>query len=199
MNFGLPYELTELKSLVRQFVKDELIPLETHVPREWEWELPPDVEERLNARARHLGLWSLSVPSEHGGAGLGTLGLMLVKEELGRTLTPWSVPGEPSTLLYACTDEQKERFLYPVIRGEKRTCFAQTEPDAGSDPSMMRTIAVRDGDNWVINGRKRFITGAHRADFIQLFALTDPEKRQHGGITCFLIERGTPGYEIVRR
>ena len=199
MDFTLSYELKELQALVRRFVQDELLPLEARVPREWEWELPEDVKARLDARARELGLCSLSVPAEYDGAGLGTLGLMLVKEELGRTITPWAVPGEPSTILYAGNDAQKERFLRPVIRGEKRTCFAQTEPDAGSDPSMMKTRAVRDGDHWVINGSKRFITGAHKADFVQVFALTDPEKRQHGGITCFLVEKGTPGFQVVRR
>lgn len=199
MDFSLPYELVELRGMVRRFVQDELLPLEPHVARDWEWELPPEVEQRLDARARELGLCSLSVPEEYGGAGLGTLGLMVVKEELGRTLSPWKIPGEPSTLLYACTDEQKPRFLLPVIRGEKQTCFAQTEPDAGSDPSMMKTRAVRDGDGWLINGTKRFITGAHKADFIQLFALTDPEKRQHGGITCFLVEKGTPGFRVAGR
>jgi acyl-CoA dehydrogenase len=199
MDFALPYEITELRDLVRRFVADELVPLEPHVPREWEWELPREVEERLNARAKELGLWALSVPEEHGGAGLGTLGRAVVDEELGRTLTPWNIPGEPSAILYACNAEQRERFLYPVIRGEKQTCFAQTEPDAGSDPAMMQTRAVRDGDDWVINGTKRFISFAHRADFVQLFAVTDPEKRQHGGITCFLVERGTPGYKLVGR
>lgn len=199
MDFDLSYELRELQALVRRFVQDELVPLEPRVPREWEWELPDEVTTRLNVRARELGLWSLSVPTEYGGAGLGTLGLMVVEEELGRTLTPWDIPGEPSAILYACNAEQRERFLLPVIRGEKHTAFAQTEPDAGSDPAMMQTRAILDGDDWVLNGTKRFITGAHRADFVQVFALTDPAKRQHGGITCFLVEKGTPGFQLARR
>ncbi len=94
-----------------------------------------------------------------------------------------SIFGPPvSPILYTLEGEAREKYLLPVIRGEKRSCFAQTEADAGSDPAAMRTIAVRDGDHYVINGVKRFITGADEADFAQVFAVTDPEKRSRGGI-----------------
>ncbi len=199
MDFTLPEELEDLRGVMRGFVTRELVPLEPLVQREWEWEIPADVQHRLDVTARQLGLASLSVPPELGGAGLGFLGLVVVKEELGRTIVPWIIPGEPSVSLYACTEEQRERYLQPIIRGEKVMAFAQTEPEAGSDPAGMKTVAVRDGDEWVINGQKRFITAAHRADFLQVVAVTDKEKRQHGGITCFLVDTDTPGFEVVRR
>ena len=93
--------------------------------------------------------------------------------------------------------EQKERYLDPVLRGEKSTAFAQTEPDAGSDPGGMRTTAVRDGDHYVINGYKRFIAHAKGADFLQLVAATDPKKGSRGGLTVFLVDMDTPGVSIA--
>jgi acyl-CoA dehydrogenase len=96
-------------------------------------------------------------------------------------------------------DEQKQRYLYPVLRREKRMCFAQTEPDAGSDPGSMRTRAVRDGNGYVINGIKRFITDAEKSDFAQVMAVTDPAKGSHGGISCFLVDMNSPGCRITAR
>jgi acyl-CoA dehydrogenase len=90
----------------------------------------------------------------------------------------------------------REKYLMPVLRGEKSSCFAQTEPDAGSDPGMMRTVAVRDGDHYVINGSKRFITNADKADFVQVFAKTDTSKGSKGGISCFIIDMNTPGLRL---
>lgn len=199
MEFSIPEDLEALRSVMRGFVTRELVPLERHIARDWEWEIPRDVQLELDTKARELGLASLSVPEEFGGLGLGFLGLVVVKEELGRTTVPWIIPGEPSVSLYSCTPEQRERYLLPVIRGEKVMAFAQTEPEAGSDPAGMRTVAVRDGNEWIINGQKRFITAAHRADFLQVVALTDKEKRQHGGVTCFLVDTDSPGFEVVRR
>jgi len=101
--------------------------------------------------------------------------------------------------LFHCNDEQRERFLKPVLRGEMRVCFAQTEPDAGSDPAGMQTRAVRDGEYFVLNGTKRFISGAGRADYAQVMAVTDPEKRARGGITCFMVDMKSPGVILDRR
>lgn len=199
MDFTFPYEIEELRKLVRRFVDDELLPLERHVPGEWEWELPEDIRRRLDERARSLGICSLGVPIEHGGAGLGVLGVVVAREELGRTLVPWRVPGEPSPLLYACDEEQREQFLYPVIRGEKQTCLARTEASAGSDPSGMQTTALRNGDHWIIDGTKQYIEGGHRADFVMLFAVASREEGDGGGITCFLVERETTGFEVAGR
>jgi acyl-CoA dehydrogenase len=106
---------------------------------------------------------------------------------------------EVRPVLFHCNEEQKERFLKPVLRGEIRFCFAQTEPDAGSDPAAMRTRGVQDGDSFILNGTKRFITGAGRADYAQVMAVTDPEKRARGGITCFAVDMKSPGVLLERQ
>jgi acyl-CoA dehydrogenase len=103
-----------------------------------------------------------------------------------------------SPILYHLNEEQKERYLHPVLRGEKKSCFMQTEPDAGGDPGAMRTTAVRDGDTYVINGMKRFITAADEADFAQVIAATDRAKGSHGGISAFLVDMNAPGVKLLR-
>src|SRR4029079_11860626 len=143
----------------------------------------------------------LDVPEEYGGAGLSMLGRVIVWEELARTVAlPPRGPGvfgpEVMRILFTLNEEQKQRYLLPVLRGEKRAAFAQTEPDAGADPGGMRTTAVRNGDHYVINGTKRFITGANKADFLQLMAATDRSKGSHGCISCFLVDMNTPGIKL---
>jgi acyl-CoA dehydrogenase len=150
-----------------------------------------------------MGLWQFDVPERFGGSGLGLLARCLIQEEIGRTRALPFRHNElfgpiGSPVLYHCQGEQIERFLMPVLRGEQKVCFAQTEPEAGSDPAAMRTTAVRDGDWYVINGTKRFITNAHLADFAQVIALTDPEKRAHGGITAIIVPMKTAGVTLVR-
>src|SRR5262249_15741302 len=132
----------------------------------------------------------------------GMLAKVIVWSEVSRTTAlparHVSLFGFPvSPILYTLEGEAREQYLLPVIRGEKRSCFAQTEADAGSDPAAMRTTAVRDGDHYVINGVKRFITGADEADFAQVFAVTDPEKRARGGISGFLVDMNTPGVRVA--
>ncbi|HWP59268.1 MAG TPA: acyl-CoA dehydrogenase family protein [Candidatus Acidoferrales bacterium] len=203
MDFNLPEEVQLLKETVRRFVDKELIPLERECRPEGE-EMPEDILARLQEKTKAMGLWLLDVPQEYGGAGLDLLSRCVVAEEVARTV---ALPMRYSTIfgpevrpvLFHCNEEQKQRFLYPVIRGEKRFCFAQTEPDAGSDPASMRTRAVRDGDDFVINGTKRFITGAGRADYAQLMAVTDPERRARGGITCFVVDMKSPGVILERQ
>ncbi|MGH7833699.1 MAG: acyl-CoA dehydrogenase family protein [Candidatus Binatia bacterium] len=202
MDFNLPEEQQLLKETVRHFVDRELIPLERECRPEGE-EMPERFLKPLQEKARALGLWMLDVPQEYGGAGLDLLNRCVIMEETARTVAlPFrysEVFGpEVRPVLFYCNDEQKERFLYPVIRGEKRICFAQTEPDAGSDPAAMKTRAIRDGDHYIINGTKRFITGASRADYAQVMAVTDPEKRARGGITCFIVDMKSPGVTVER-
>src|ERR1700685_4098018 len=141
----------------------------------------------------------MDIPEEYGGAGFSVLARSIVETELSRSV---ALPARgmggitgPSVraILYSLTGEMKQKYLLPRIRGEKTACFAQTEPDAGSDPGGMRTLAVRDGDHYVINGVKRFITGAGDADFMQLMAATDRAKGSHGGISCFIVDMDTPG------
>jgi acyl-CoA dehydrogenase len=195
----LPDELTLLQDMVRRFVDEELIPLEG---RSLDGQkLKPDIEAALIARCKELGLYQLDVPEELGGQGLGVLGRSIVWSELGRTVAlPTRVVRilgpEIRAPLYALTGAMRERYLLPTARGERESCFAQTEPDAGSDPGAMRTTAVRDGDHYVINGVKRFITGADSADFVILMAATDRSKGSRGGISCFVFDMDTPGVRL---
>jgi acyl-CoA dehydrogenase len=156
----------------------------------------------LRPKSEALGLWQFDVPEEYGGLGLGMMAKVIVWSEISRTTALPSrsvnIFGFPvSPILYTLEGRAREEYLMPVINGEKTSCFAQTEADAGSDPAAMRTTAVRDGDDYVINGVKRFITGADEADFTQVFAVTDPEKRARGGITGFLVDMNTPGVKVA--
>ena len=142
------------------------------------------------------------MPEEFGGLGLGMMAKIIVWSEVSRTTALPSRALElfgpaVSPILYTLEGEAREKYLLPVIRGEKVSCFAQTEADAGSDPAAMRTNAVRDGDHYVINGVKRFITNADEADFAQVFAVTDPQKRARGGISGFLVDMNTPGVKVA--
>src|SRR6266851_1585492 len=202
MDFELPEELRILKAGLRRFVDNELIPIERHTT-EGET-IKPEYLERFETRSKQLGIWQLDVPEEYGGGGMSILARAVVWEELSRTI---AIParGEGITgpsargILYSLKGELKEKYLLPVLRGEKRACFAQTEPDAGSDPGSMRTTAVRDGDQYVINGVKRFISGADKSQFAQVMAATDRAKGSHGGISCFLVDMDTAGVKITAR
>ncbi len=163
-------------------------------------DIPDEVRSRLQALARELGFWAFDLPQAYGGGGVGFVGACLVHEELAKcnvpsfrapsVLTPYLGP-----VLFKGTEEQQQRYLLPVVRGEKRTCFALTEPGGGSDPSNMKTRAVRDGDCYRITGTKIFITGADRADFVQLFARTVEDGRDVG-VSCFLVDRTAPGLRL---
>ena len=202
MDFELPEELRMLKKQLRRFVDTEIIPIERDA---YEGDmLKADVRARLEARVKELGLWMFSVPKEYGGLGLGLLARTVIYEEMGRTIAiPYRKPNifgpEPSGSLYEASDYIKENYLMPVLRGEKRMCFMQTEPDAGSDPGSMRTTAVRDGNHYVINGYKRFITNAGIAQIGQLLAATDRSKGSRGGISAFMVDMDMPGIKLVRQ
>ncbi|MBI2370785.1 MAG: acyl-CoA dehydrogenase family protein, partial [Deltaproteobacteria bacterium] len=204
MDYALPEDAKLLQMNVRKFVYEELIPLERELPEtEHVDDIPGPIRERLQRRTREMGLWLLGVPEEYGGPGLSMLELCVVWQETSKAaILPnrgESIFGpDPGPILFECNEEQRPRFLQPVLQGEKRTCFAQTEPDAGSDPAGMKTRAVKEGDHWVLNGRKRFITNAHKADFAQVFAVTDPQKRARGGITCFLVDMKAPGVKLEK-
>ena len=202
MDFNLPEELQMLKANLRRFVDTELIPIERDTMDGNE--MKPEMQSMLEEKAKALGLWMFDVPEEYGGLGLGALAKAVMWEELSRSI---AMPSRGASLfgprvspiLYYLNDEQKDRYLYPTINGEKKNCFAQTEPEAGGDPGGMRTTAVRDGDYYVINGHKRFITGAGDADFMQVVAATDREKGSRGGLTVFLVDKGTPGVKLLRQ
>ena len=200
MDFELPEEMKLLQATVRRFVDTELIPIEGKSMDGADFK--PEIAAHLTVRCRELGIYQIDVPEELGGQGLGLLGRSLVWAELGRTvaLPPRGVRilgPEVRPVLYATEGEVRENYLMPVIRGEKECCFAQTEPDAGSDPGAMQTTAVRDGDHYVINGVKRFITGADKADFMILMVATNRAKGSKGGISCFLVDMDTPGVRLT--
>ena len=200
MEFELPAEIRILKNTLRRFVDQELIPIEMHSMDGSD--LKPEIRQRLEAKTRELGLWLLEVPEELGGQDLSLLGMTVITEELARTVAlPARGPGifgpEVRSILLSQSDAQKKRYLDPVLKGEKATAFAQTEPDAGADPGGMRTTAVREGDHYRINGYKRYIAHAKGADFLQLVASTDPKKGSRGGLTVFLVDMGTPGVSIA--
>jgi acyl-CoA dehydrogenase len=202
--FELAEEHRMLQELVEKFVERELIPLEKSVlAREaagGKIGLPEDQEAALRAKCRELGLWGLDVPEEYGGANLPTVALMAIQEEIGRTCTPFTFPPDSPNLhmlMAVATPEQKRKYLEPYARGEANSCIAISEPGAGGDPSGMLTRAVQDGGDWIINGRKIWVSRVPQSDFIILMARVGEGKR-HEGVTAFIVERGTKGFIIER-
>jgi alkylation response protein AidB-like acyl-CoA dehydrogenase len=206
--YQLPPSIREYRDLARRIVREELMPLEREflASPNHAYGLPPMTNlrsvfdkktvERLEGIARDSGLFKLLVPEEFGGPGLSLLAQIVIEEEFNYSPVPFPFANVPN-ILYECRGDQVKRFLQPVIDGDKTTAFAQTEPGAGSDPGgMMTTRAVRDGDGWVLNGTKMWISNAGDCDILMVQALTDPEKRQRGGITMFLVNRDNPGMKV---
>ncbi len=160
-----------------------------------------DLRDRIKAKAIEAGLYAANMPAEVGGAGLDTLTWVLYEKELGRAnyALHWTCVARPSNILMACVGEQREKYLFPAVRGEKSDCLAMTEPGVGSDVRGMKTFAKADGDDFVINGTKHFISHADEASFVILFAATGEEDTPRGRkklITAFLIDMGTPGFTV---
>ena len=200
MDFKLPEELQMLQQNLRRYVDNEMIPHERETLNGIE--LKPEWREKFQDGMKKLGLWMMDVPEEYGGPGLSLLAKSIVWQELGRTIAlPAREDGitgpQVRHILFQLQGEMREKYLMPTLRGEKRACFAQTEPDAGSDPGGMRTTAVLEGDHYVINGVKRFITGAGKSDYMQLMAATDRSKGSRGGISCFIVDMNTPGVTLT--
>ncbi|HET6501398.1 MAG TPA: acyl-CoA dehydrogenase family protein [Amycolatopsis sp.] len=195
MDFAIPDELKMFVATVGQFREKELMPLEHDFLRNGGF--PAGVRTELEERARRQGFWALDVPTEHGGQGMGALATCLVAEELFKHPAMFEFGGSPEPVLYAGNEDQRTRFLHPIIKEGRHCCYAFTEPGGGSDFAAIRTTAVPDGESWVINGTKTFISYADRADFVILFATTDRARGAHG-ITCFLVEKGTPGFSLSR-
>ena len=205
MPFDLIEEHVMLRDLVAKFVDNELMPLEKAVmAREaagGEIRLTDEELSPLLDKCRELGLWALDAPEEVGGMNLPAVALVGVNEELGRTITPFVFPPDSPNLhmLLAVADErQKKLYMEPYASGEAHSAIAISEPGAGGDPAGMTTRAVKDGDHWVIDGRKIWISRVPYADFTIVMALTDPEKRARGGITAFIVEKDTPGFIVER-
>ena len=202
------YELSEehrmLRDLVAKFVDLELMPLETAAMlRERSGEkigLTEAEEAPLLARCKELGLWGLDVPEEFGGANLPAVALMAINEEIGRTIVPFIFPPDSPNLhmlMAAANADQRRRYLEPYARGTARAAIAISEPGAGGDPAAMITRAVKDGSDWVINGRKIWISRVPYSDFTIVMARSGEGKR-HEGISAFIVERGTKGFNVER-
>ena len=200
MDFTLTSEQRLIVETVRSFVENELYPHEDEVERLDE--IPAGLASAIRAKALAAGLYAANMPADLGGGGLDALSVVLVERELGRASYGLQMLVErPSNVLLACEGEQRERYLLPAIRGERHDCVAMTEPGAGSDVRSMTTRAVRDGDDYVINGTKHFISHADMADFIILFAATGEEHTSRGPrklITTFLVDKSTPGLTVRR-
>ena len=198
MEFGLDQEQQLVVDTVRSFVENELYPLEDEVERTGE--VPRELGREIQDKVRELGFYAPNIPEEHGGGGLDHLTFTLLERELGRASMALSVFwGRPSNILCAGDAGQRERYLLPCVRGDKIDALAMTEPDAGSDVRGMKTHARRDGGDFVITGTKHFISHADLADFVITFVATGEEETRAGSkkrITCFLVDRGTPGFEI---
>jgi acyl-CoA dehydrogenase len=207
-SFELPSDVVAYRDLARKIVREELLPLEReflpHPGHAYGLKevlalkavFSEAVVDRLVKISRDTGFWYLLVPESHGGSGLSMLARAAVLEEFMYTAVPFPFANVPN-ILYHCKGAQVDKYLTPVIEGQKTTSFAQTEPNAGSDPGgMMQTRAVRDGSEWVLNGTKMWISMAAESDFLLVQAVTDADKRQRGGITMFLVDRNNPGLKV---
>ena len=204
MPVEIPDEHRMLQELVARFVEEELMPLEPNIiARELAGEhhkLNDAEEGRLLAKCKELGLWGLDAPEEFGGANLPAVALMAVNEELWRTIVPFTFPPDSPNLhmlLAVATPEQKKKYVEPYARGEAKSAIAISEPGAGGDPSAMSTKAEMVGNQWVITGRKIWVSRAPQADFLIVMARVGKEMGRKG-ITAFIVEKGTKGFEIAR-
>ena len=207
IDFSLPPDIIELRTKIREFIDKDVEPAASVLEKtEDRAKWGPEII-RLRKLAREKGLWLPHMPKEYGGMGLGALGIATVSAECGRVpLSAFIIncqapdEGNMHTLLHFASPMQVEKYLKPLCNGFVRSCFAMTEPEvAGSDPTGIQTFAVRQGDNWIINGHKWFISGARGAKFAILIACTDPDADPpQARNSAFIVDLPTPGFEIVR-
>lgn len=200
MDFGLSEEQEMIVSTVRDFVETEIYLHESEIDRTGV--VPRELGMEIARKCREIGFFACNLPIEVGGGGLNHLDFTLVERELGRGTQGLTVFfGRPSGILMGCTDEQREKYLYPAVKGEKFDALAMTEPNAGSDVRGMQCTGKQDGTDWIINGTKHFISHADIADFVIVFIATGSEETPRGPkkkITAFLVDRGTKGFEIAK-
>ena len=198
MDFGLSNEQEMIIDSVKSFVEQELYPYENEVEKSNH--IDESLAESIKKKAIDLGLYATNMPIEHGGGGLDTLTLCLIEKELGKANFGLQyIVARPSNILLACKGEQIENYLVPTINGIKVECLAMTEPNAGSDVRSMQCRADKEGDFFIINGSKHFISHANVADYVILFAASGTEETAKGvrkKITSFLVDKGTPGFSI---
>ena len=201
MHFEHTEEQLMLIETARRFVEEELYPFEEEVEKTGD--LRPEIRQQIIDRSLAIGLFAANMPEELGGGGLDSLSMCMLDRELGRAsyVLQYTV-GRPSNVLQACVGEQRERYLFPCIRGEKTDCLAMTEPGAGSDVRSMSCRAERDNGDYIINGTKHFISHADVADFVILFVATGVDESPRGPrkrITSFLVDMVAPGCTVRRR
>ncbi len=203
MDLSLTEEQELIVGNVRRFVREEIVPRELNLDPDAD-ELPPDDRVALIDKTRAMGLYGLDIPVEYGGPDIDLVTRTLIAMEMSQHRAGLYAPcygtfgGAGLAQLFEATEAQKEKYLYPTLRGEKRGFFGLTEPSGGSDPARaIQTRAVRDGDEWVINGGKIFISGADRAQYGLVFARTSADKGRNG-VTCFIVDTDTPGFEVQR-
>jgi len=216
VDFGVSEEIQLVRRGLRSFLEKEVKPLEEEhkcllederARLDDEGRLVPQFKQALQhvrKRSAELGYYAMHMPEEVGGGGISRVGMVYAFKEvfrrgLGLNVAVLAGPEGPSPMLLALKEPQREKYLKPLMRGEITTCFALTEPEAGSDIKNLKTRAERKGDHYVLNGMKTFITNAADADFAQVFAVTDPKRyKEHGyeGVTALIVERDTPGYRV---
>jgi alkylation response protein AidB-like acyl-CoA dehydrogenase len=192
MDFAQTDEQKAIRETARSFIAKEVMPLETEVlrrERQGKVGITRDELHHLQLKAKKFGFWGLSTPAHYGGMELPAVTQALVWSETGRSFIPFRFGGEADNILYQANAEQREEYLIPTIEQERISCFALTEPGAGSDAAGIRMRARRDGSDWILDGEKTFITNGNDADFAIVIAITDPEKGVHGGSTAFLVDR----------
>lgn len=206
MDFALNEEHQMLKDLVARFVGEQLMPLEPVVlEREASGQgavLTSEERAPLDKLSRELGLWGLDAPEDVGGADLPAVALVGVNEELGKTITPYVFPPDSPNLrmlMVTVDEQQRQQYLAPYVRGETVSAIGISEPGAGADPASMATTAIKQNGEWVLNGRKIWISKAAEADFTIVMAVTDKTKGARGGISAFLVDKGTPGFHVLRK
>jgi alkylation response protein AidB-like acyl-CoA dehydrogenase len=211
MRFDVPQELAEVRDGFLKFLDREVRPVEERFREQiqsgldWTDEMRAAAAE-LRKKSAEIGYYGAHLPEEVGGWGLSTLGYTLLVEAGARTGLRFASavvgppnPEAPTKLLLQASPELQKKYLVPLVKAETSMCFALTEPEAGSDAQAIRTRAVRDGDHFILNGTKHFITNGAKADFAVVFAVTDPEKKANGGITAFIVDRGTPGFTTGKK
>lgn len=197
--FTMSDELKMVQTTIRRFMQKEVLPRELALDHD-ATQFPPEIEQELMQKVKNNGLWCLGVPEEYGGGGLNEFGLSVVTEEMAQCKAglyhpAYDVFGRyPPNIIWAGTEEQLQRYAVPTVQNGLKTFFAITEPSGGSDPAnAIQTRGIRDGDNWVLNGSKIFITGAGEAEWGIVFVRTNPDLGREG-ISCFIIEKDTPGF-----
>lgn len=203
MDLDLANEQKLIIAQVRRFVREEIVPLEAALDPDAS-ELPPEDLARLSAKVKAMGFWGLDIPAEYGGPGIDLLTRTLMAVEMAQHRAGLYAPcygvfgGAGLVQLYEANEDQKQRYLYPTLRGEKRGFFGLTEPSGGSDPARaIQTRAVKDGNDWVLNGAKVFISGADKAQYGLVFARTESGKGREG-VTCFIVDTDMPGFHVRR-